>query len=617
MKKNILLSSILMALSFSVNASFEANSIEKTDIKVSKNSSFNLIVKFKDKSIHKSLLSTNENIDMINKESKKLKVSISSLKSKYNIQSNISEKHGISELKSLGQKNDVNFNHIRSMSMGADLIKIDSTGHLESQKIIQNLRNSGDFESVMLDVSVSKMDYNDPLFVEQYHLKSYSGANLYGQDYVAMREKVVNNLGRNIRMGVGDTGYAPHEDINAHTEGYDFVSSTLFDADGNYTGSLSEPEVRDGDPQDSAMLSAGGMCHDGHGLSVAGLIAAKTNNGLGVAGVMDSESVDLIYSRVLDCFGNGTTSSILDSVAWMSGESVPNVPDISQPVDIINLSLGGFSASGCGSYEQEVYDKARENGVVFFVAAGNSNAPASTFTPASCNNVISVGATTDNGDKASFSNYGEHVDIMAAGDSVDMLASDAYIQRPSLYFKGSGTSMASPNAAGGAANLLLKYPELTPEQVESLMIVNGRGNSKSSICGQLGCGGGAVDMSALMDAIPNILSETSYSKKHRYEGYNTPTQKLWLEEMDSYSNTCDMIKYTWGKVGMEISGISHKLYISENGGDFVYTETVSNPQKIYNHKDSTLVGVQSCKGEVCSDIIQMKGLVVYPEYCSG
>jgi serine protease len=616
MKKNILLSSILMTLSLAVNASFEENGVEKSSVNISKKSSFNLIVKFKDKNIHKSLLSTNENVNKINRESKKLKVSASSLRIKYNVQNNISEKHGISKLKSFGQKHDVNFNHVRSMSMGADVVKIDYTGYLESQKLIQSLRNSGDFESVMLDINVTKMDYNDPLFVEQYHLKSYSSSNLYGQNYVAMKDKVINNLGRKLRMGIADTGYAPHEDINIHTEGYDFVSSTEFDTDGNYMGNLTEPEVRDGDPQDSAILSSGEFCHDGHGLSVAGLIAAKTNNGLGVAGVMDSEKVDLVYSRVLDCFGNGTISGILDSVAWMSGISVPNVPNISKPVDIINLSLGGFSSSGCGSYEQEIYDKARENGVVVFVAAGNSNAPASTFTPASCNNVITVGATTDNGDKASFSNYGEHVDITAAGDSVDMLASDAYIPRIELYFKGSGTSMASPNAAGGGGNLLLTYPELTPEQIESLMIANGRGNSESSICGQLGCGGGAVDMSALMDAMPNVLSETSYSKKHRYEGYNSPNQQLWLKEMDSYSNTCDMIKYTWGKVGIEVSGISHKLYISENGSDFVYTDTVLNPQKIYNHTDSTLVGVQSCKGEICGDIIQMKGLIITPEYCS-
>jgi serine protease len=490
--------------------------------------------------------------------------------------------------------------HISTMPFGGDLIKVDSTGYLDSQRLIQKLINSGDFKSVMLEIELTKMSYNDPLFVEQYHLQNYTGANLYGQNYVEMRNKVVNNLGRNIIIGIGDTGYAPHEDINdpIGTGGYDFVQSS------NENGILAEPEVMDNDPSDSALLADGvSYCHDGHGLSVAGLIAAKKNNGLGVAGAMDSESVDLVYARVLDCFGNGGSSSILKAVAWMSGETVEGVPDIEQRVDIINLSLGGFSSTGCGSYEQKVYDKARENGVVIFVAAGNSNTQASTFVPAACNNVITVGATTDNGDKASFSNFGENIDIMAAGDSVMMLASDTFKSRPSLYFAGSGTSMASPNAAAGGANLLLTYPNLTPDQVESLMISNGRGVLETSICGQLGCGSGAVDMGSLMDAIPNIVTETSYVKKHRYEGYNTPEQKLWLEKMDNYTNTCNMIKYTWGEIGTNLTGVSYKMYMSENAGDFTYTETVNNPQKIYNHTDNTVIGVEVCQDNTCGDLI--------------
>ena len=583
MKKLIVLSTLL-ALSLPTFASVEVNGqVPTRSAKVALSSSFNLIVEFKDKTVHKSLLTTSR----VKSQSRSARNTV------------IASGQGVERLASLSQEHDVKMSHVSTMPFGGDLIKVDSTGHLEAQKLIQKLMNSGDFKSVMLDIQVSKMSYNDPLFIEQYHLQNYSGANLYGQKYVAMREKVVNNLGRNIIIGIGDTGYAPHEDINEHTGGYDFVND-------------------DNDPQDSGFQADGvTLCHDGHGLSVAGLIAAKTNNGLGVAGAMDSESVDLVYSRVLDCFGNGSSSGILKSVAWMSGESVEGVPDIAQRVDIINLSLGGYSATGCSSYEQIVYDKARENGVVVFVAAGNSNSEAATFVPAACNNVITVGATTDNGDKASFSNFGDNVDIMAAGDSVMMLASDAYVERPSLYFAGSGTSMAAPNAAAGGANLLLTYPDLTPDQVESLMVANGRGILPTSICGQLGCGSGAVDMSSLMDAVANVTTETAYRKNHRYEGYNSPEQALWLTQMNVYAPTCNMIKYTWGKVGTELTGVSYKLYMSDGGDDFIYTETISNPQKVYNHSDSTVIGVEVCQGGTCGDMIQMGGTVVAPESCSS
>jgi hypothetical protein len=607
MKKLIVLSTLL-ALSTPLMASVEVGSVTKAPTpKVATTESFDLIVTFKDQSVHKSLLAKPSKMKMLKARAKSRNVSLSSLKTKYNIESNVDYSYGVQSLESLGSKHSLEFNHVRSMALGGDLIKVTSDSPMVAQKVIIDLINSGDFKNVMLDIKVSKTNYNDPKFDEQTYLKAYSASNLYGQDYVAMKEKVVNNLGRKIRIGVGDTGYAPSEDISDVVEGYDFMygSNALF----------KETQTMDSDPTDATELAAGGFCHDGHGLSVAGLIAAKSNNGLGVVGAMDSDNVDLVFARVLDCFGNGSSSGILNAVSWMIGESVPDVPDIETPVDIINLSLGGFSNSGCSSYDQTVYSKARENGVVVVVAAGNSNSDASTFVPAACNDVITVGATTDNGDKASFSNYGEHVDVMAAGDSVWMLASNTYVERP-IYFQGSGTSMAAPNITAGIGNLLLTYPTLAPDQVENLLVANGRGLVDGSICDQLGCGSGAVDMTQLMDAIPNILTSVKYNKEHRYEGYESEAQEIWLDKMNTYANTCDMIKYTWGQIGSEMSGVNYKLYMADGAEELTYTETVVEPQKVYNHSATTVIGVQACQGGSCGDIIQMRGQVIAPSSCN-
>ncbi|MBH0027556.1 S8 family serine peptidase [Pseudoalteromonas sp. SWN29] len=603
MKNYIVLPAILM-LSTPLMASVTVDNMQVESGKV-KQKPFNLIVTFKDKNIHNSLLLDPKLESVLKKEAQLSSMSLSSVKYKYNVSSAIDTAYGTAKMISLSNDHNLKFSHQRSMALGADLIKVNTLSSLEAQQLVLKLLASGDFENVMIDTPVSKQNYNDPYFDKQIYFQPRTLTNHYGQDYVKMRELTVNNLGRKIRIGVADTGYFPHEDIGELIEGYDFVTSE--------DALLAEPEIRDNDPTDLAFLADGTLCHDGHGLSVAGLIAAESNNGVGVTGAVDSNNVEMVYSRVLDCFGNGNTSNTLDAVAWMSGESVPGVPDIKQKVDVINLSLGGSSATGCDEYRQAIYSKARESGVVVVVAAGNSNTDAETFLPAACNDVITVGATEFDGSKASFSNFGEHIDVMAAGSSVWMLSSDEFSEQ--LYFRGSGTSMATPNIVAGVSNLLLTYNHLTPLQVEEMLIANGQGYTHNSLCGQLGCGSGAVDMGNIMDAIPSLPTINKYTKVHRYEDYNSEDKTQWLTQMDKFTNVCNTVKYTWGQLGGITDNITYKLYMLEND-KMVYKETVNSPQKIYDQTLDIVVGVQACSQGACGNIVQMSGPVSKPNYCN-
>ncbi len=591
-----------------------AESINEEPIKLqaekhSTESTFTIIVKFKDKNIHQSLLSTPETTKLLSTKmaSESAINNISHFKKTYNLESNVSAELGLKQLSSLRAQYQADFAHQRSMALGADLITVTADSSLAAQGLVDKMLDSGDFEHVMLNYQVKKQTFNDPYFNEQEYLHAHSHSNLYGQDYVSMRNQTLNNLGRKIRIGIVDTGSATHEDINDRIEGYDFLTTSDDDR-------LLADEVRDDNPDDVSTLADGSLCHDGHGLSVASLIAAKSNNGLGITGAVEAEQVDLIYARVLDCFGDGSSSGVLDAVAWMSGESVPGVPDISEKVDIINLSLGGNGT--CASYTQSVYDKARENGVTVFVAAGNNNVDAQSVSPAACNNVISVGATTNNGDKASFSNYGEYVDIMSAGDSVWMLQSNEFVERDELYFRGSGTSMATPNAAAGAANLLLTYPELTPAEVEAMMKANGAGYAKASLCGQLGCGAGAVDMGQLMGAMSGILTNSDYAVVHRYEGFDTAEQTTWLQAMNEYIGSCNLIKYTWGDLGHARAGVSYKLYKVHADAEPEVLETIAEPQKIITKITGGELAVQACENSTCGAITEMSAAnIIYPASC--
>ena len=169
---------------------------------------------------------------------------------------------------------------------------------------------------------------------------------------------------------------------------------------------------------------------NGHGSHVAGIAAAATNNGVGVAGV--GYSVDIMDVKVLGDSGSGLYSDMISGITWAADNGA----------NVINLSLGGTMAS---SALESAVNYAWSKGVVVVAAAGNS-ASAAPFYPAYYANVMAVAATTDLDKLASFSNYGDWVDVAAPGISI-------YSTIPGGYGYMSGTSMASPFVSGLAALL--------------------------------------------------------------------------------------------------------------------------------------------------------------------
>ena len=183
--------------------------------------------------------------------------------------------------------------------------------------------------------------------------------------------------------------------------------------------------------------------YDGHGTHVAGIIAARGNNGIGVTGVAWQTS--LIPVEALDATGEGTTSDIVAAYGYA----------VSKGARIVNASFGG------SSFSQSEYNaiKAAPN-VLFVAAAGNETANDDTTPSYPCAynlpNILCVAATDDNDGLASFSNYGRtSVDIAAPGVSIySTYRCDGYAWM-------SGTSMATPEVSGAAALVLAKFPTLS------------------------------------------------------------------------------------------------------------------------------------------------------------
>jgi thermitase len=175
-----------------------------------------------------------------------------------------------------------------------------------------------------------------------------------------------------------------------------------------------------------------------HGTHVAGIAAANTNNGIGGAGL--GYNASLVNVKVLGDNGSGSFSWIINGILWAAG--CDSSPCGQRRADIINMSLG--ATAPCDHLVQSAIDKAWSQGLVIVAAGGNSGANGA-ISPANCNNVIGVGASDNNDNKASFSNFGPGLDVAAPG--VNILSTNY----TGTYSSFSGTSMATPFVAGEAA----------------------------------------------------------------------------------------------------------------------------------------------------------------------
>ena len=331
---------------------------------------------------------------------------------------------------------------------------------------------------------------NDPHYPLQWNLQTTGLEGAW--DQTTGSEQIV--------VAIVDTGVRPdHPDLLGRlVPGYDFISVLNYANDG---------DGRDADPTDTGDNRGDSSAF--HGLHVAGIVAASANNGRGIAGV-DWKCRVLPVRAMGVIKGKGADADIAAAIRWSAGLVVDGAPTNQNPAKVINLS---FAGPGESLILTEAVRAAINQGAIVVAAAGNQGEAVDNMYPAAIEGVITVGASRYDGSRAGYSNYGNAVDIMAPGGSINATLPFNHEDRSdwpaaifsTMYFTGvseygydslQGTSQAAPVVAGVVALMASLDPSLS--NTRAIRILTETANSDGRC--ELGCGSGLVDAAAAVRA---------------------------------------------------------------------------------------------------------------------
>ena len=282
---------------------------------------------------------------------------------------------------------------------------------------------------------------NDANFSNQWALNNTGQTGgTHDDDIDAPEAWDIQEGNSNITIAVVDTGVDyNHDDLaNNMLPGYDFVDLTGM----SELSSCADDDclAEDNDPMDS----------HGHGTHVSGIIAAESNNSVGIAGVCPHCSIMPVRAGWKTTSGGGAlfNTDVDQAIRYA----------VDNDADIINMSIGGSESS----LIQQAIQYAHNQGVILVAAAGNNNTQYKSY-PAGYENVIAVSATDHNDQKANFSNYGSWVDVAAPG--VNILSTVPH----HAYAAMSGTSMATPHVSGLVGLLLSNNPAFSSDDISTIL----------------------------------------------------------------------------------------------------------------------------------------------------
>lgn len=326
-----------------------------------------------------------------------------------------------------------------------DIFRVRFSGNINLAEIIRHLEQMPDVEYAER-VPVYKLFYTpNDLHPLQWQLTKVAAEQAWD----------IVQGSPSITLAIVDDGVlTTHEDLQANIapNGYD---------------------VADDDNNPNPPTGASPGCFS-HGTHCAGIASAVADNNTGIASIG-------MHVRILPV--KCKPDSDLDNNCSSLPASIEGIEyAISQSPDVISMSFGGYANSAA---MQALFDEAHTMGIVCVAAAGNDNSSEPAF-PASYQHVISVGASNENDQKASFSNYGSTIALLAPGTAIYSCVASSNTD----YAQQQGTSMACPLVAGVCALMRSYQPNLLPDALEQCLKDNCDDISalNPSFVGQIGAG---------------------------------------------------------------------------------------------------------------------------------
>ncbi len=316
---------------------------------------------------------------------------------------------------------------------------------------------------------------NDPMVPTQWYLQAGStaavGLDLAWESETGSPASVI---------AIIDTGVdTTHPDLasNIWTNPNEIAGNGIDDDDNGFIDDFQGWDFgnNDNDPRPHNTPDATGIDVGFHGTHCAGIAGAVTDNNLGVAGA--GWNCSLMALKLPNQNGDMTDVAITGAILYA----------IEEGADVISMSFGGPDQDGMAAFMQDLMDEANAANVVCVAAAGNSNTN-EMFYPAACEGVISVGATDENNQRASFSTFGPWVDVAAPGNRIwsticqnyEFGFLDGLLYMLSMgwdgtnpYMYSDGTSMACPLVAGVCGLIRNQSPGLSPDLVLERLLSTG------------------------------------------------------------------------------------------------------------------------------------------------
>lgn len=362
-------------------------------------------------------------------------------------------------------------------------------------QLIQALEASSIFDTAeKMPYFETSYDPNDPLYSQQWHLEKVDAPSAWD----------TTKGDSSITIAVVDNAVSTqHEDlVGALWVNEDESDGNGFDDDLNgYVDDRHGYDVADGNGDPNPPSGSGSSSQWIHGTHVGGIAGASTDNGTGGSSLGFRTRIIAVKCSP-DNSSGGALTNAYEGVDYA----------IEAGADIINMSFGSYSGNMVGDV---LLQNAKNDGIALIGAAGNDDSTGVHY-PAGHSDVIAVGATDANDKKASFSNYGSWLDLMAPGVQIESSVSGGNSDQ---YSSLNGTSMAAPVVSGVAA-LVLSVKDAGPEELEQHLEEGSVdiGQENPNYEGRLGSG----RVSAL-SAVQNALGVEEVESSERLKLYPRPS----------------------------------------------------------------------------------------------